>query len=403
MADTPRPVLRRRVHDILELDRDHDPLTNAVNTFLVVLICLNVLAFSIETVPAVGERYRSYFYAFNLFSIAVFTIEYVMRIWSSVDIPILRRLPNWEARLRFAVRPLQIIDLLVILPFFLSFIFPIDLRVLRVLRIFRFLKLARYSPALETLGRVITNERRALVGALFVMATLLLFAATGVYFLERHAQPEYFGSIPAAAWWALATLTTVGYGDVVPVTSAGKMFGGLIMIFGLGMFALPIAIVAAGFSREAGRRDFVVTWSMVAQVPIFAQLDAVSVANIMSLLNSRSYEAGDKIVVAGTEAKAMFFVSSGSVEVRADGEPVHLGEGDFFGELALLEHRLREHTVIALTKCRLLVLEKDDLVQLCQQAPEIYQHIDSVAKARSTAATAAKPAEPASVGKVAAK
>ena len=395
MAETQRTALRRRVHDILELDRDHDPLTNTVNGFLVVLICLNVVAFAAETVPDMHERYGTYFYAFNLFSIAVFTIEYVLRIWSSVDIPILRDLPPWKARARFAARPLQIIDLLAILPFYLSFIIPMDLRVLRILRIFRFLKLARYSPALETLGRVIANERRALVGALFVMVTLLLFASTGIYFLERHIQPEYFGSIPAAAWWALATLTTVGYGDVVPITPGGKLFGGLIMVFGLGMFALPIAIIASGFSREAGRRDFVVTWSMVAQVPIFAQLDAVSVASIMSLLNSRSYEAGDKIVVAGTEARAMFFVTSGRVEVRADGEPVILGEGDFFGELALLEHRMREHTVVALTKCRLLVLEKDDLVQLCRQAPEIYQHIDSVAKARAQAATAAKsPARP---------
>lgn len=396
MAENWRIALRRRVHDILELDRNHDPAANFVNGFVVVLICLNVLAFSAETVPALGERYRSYFYAFNLFSIAIFTIEYAARIWSSVEIPILRNQAPWRARLKFARAPLQVIDLLVILPFYLSFLIPIDLRVLRILRIFRFLKLARFSPALHSLGRVIAIERRALIGALFVMTTLLLFAATGVYFLERDAQPESFGSIPAAAWWALATLTTVGYGDVVPVTLAGRLFGGLIMIFGLGMFALPIAIIATGFSQEASRRDFVVTWSMVAQVPLFAQLDAISVANIMSLLYSRSFEPGAKIVLAGTAAKAMFFISSGEVEVRVGEERVLLGEGDFFGEMALLEQRRREHTVIALTKCRLLVLEKEDLAQLCHQVPEIYQHISSVAEARAEAAREgrAKPVRP---------
>ena len=402
MAEKQQNVLRRRVHDILELDRDHDPATNFVNGFLVVLICLNVLAFSAETVPGLGERYGSYFYAFNLFSIAVFTIEYAMRIWSCVEIPILHEQTPWRARLRFASAPLQIIDLLVILPFYLSFIFAIDLRVLRILRIFRFLKLARFSPALQSLGRVIANERRALIGALFVMTTLLLFAATGVYFLERNAQPEFFGSVPAAAWWALATLTTVGYGDVVPITPAGKLFGGLIMIFGLAMFALPIAIVATGFSQEASRRDFVVTWSMVAQVPLFAQLDAISVANVMSLLYSRSFEPGAKIVVAGTEAKAMFFISSGEVEVRTEGEQVLLREGDFFGEMALLEQRLREHTVIAVTKCRLLVLEKEDLAQLCTQTPKIFHHIQSVAEARTKAAREAQ-GKPARLPKIAAK
>ena len=396
MAENRRIALRRRVHDILELDRNHHPAANFVNGFLVVLICLNVLAFSAETVPVLGERYRSYFYAFNLFSIAVFTVEYAMRIWSSVEIPILREQAPWRARLMFAGAPLQIIDLLVILRFYLSFIIPIDLRFLRILRIFRFLKLARFSPALQSLGRVIANERRALIGALFVMTTLSLFVATGVYFLERNSQPEFFGSVPAAAWWALATLTTVGYGDVVPITPAGKMFGGLIMIFGLAMFALPIAIVAIGFSQEASRRDFVVTWSMVARVPLFAQLDAISVANIMLLLYSRSFEPGSKIVMAGTEAKAMFFISSGEVEVRAGQEQVLPGEGDFFGEMALLEQRRREHTVIALTKCRLLVLEKEDLVQLCHQTPEIYQHIRSVAEARTKGAREgkAKPVRP---------
>ena len=128
---------------------------------------------------------------------------------------------------------------------------------------------------------------------------MLLFASTFIYFLERDAQPDKFGSIPAAAWWALATLTTVGYGDVVPITPLGKMFGGIVMLVGLGMFALPIAILATGFSQESSRHEFVVTWSMVAWVPLFSTMDVAEVAEITKLLYTRNVAAGATIVHAG--------------------------------------------------------------------------------------------------------
>jgi voltage-gated potassium channel len=358
-------TLRQRVHDILEHSSEQDPVSLVVNGGLITLILLNVIAFAAETVPSVDARYGRGLDLFNVFSVAVFTVEYALRLWSCVEIPILKLL------------------------FYLSFIIPMDLRVLRVLRLFRFLKLARYSPALHSLGRVIANERRALIGALLLMMSLLLFASTGIYFLERDLQPEAFGSIPAAAWWALATLTTVGFGDVVPVTVLGKLFGGLIMIFGLGMFALPIAIVATGFSQEANRREFVVTWGMVARVPIFARLDAATLTEIMVLLYSRSYEAGDRIMRVGEEADAMFFITSGEVIVDGDAGPITLSDGDFFGEMGLIERRLRAHNVTARTRCRVLVLEKTDFERLCHSRPEIMVQVAEVAKARSRAVEAA--------------
>jgi voltage-gated potassium channel len=142
---------------------------------------------------------------------------------------------------------MMIIDLLAFLPRYVHKILPFDFRALRLLRLFRLLKLIRYSPALQTLKRVVAHEWRALLGALLLMMMLLVFASTIIYFLERSAQPEHFGSIPASAWWALETLTTVGYGDVTPMTPLGKMFGGIVMLFGLCMFALPVAIIATGF------------------------------------------------------------------------------------------------------------------------------------------------------------
>ena len=186
----------------------------------------------------------------------------------------------------------MLIDLFAVLPFYFSWLVPVDLRVLRVLRLFRLLKLVRYSPALQTLGRVIENEYRALLGALLIILVLLLFASTAAYFLEREAQPDKFGSVPAAAWWALATLTTVGYGDIVPVTPLGKMLGGVVMLLGVGMIALPVAIIATGFNQESSRHQFVITWSMVARVPLFATMDESEIAEITKLLYARNYLPG---------------------------------------------------------------------------------------------------------------
>jgi voltage-gated potassium channel len=191
---------RREVHDILEVGGDAHPAGRLVNAFIILLIFLNAISFAAETVEELDTRYAMEFQVFNLFSVAVFTIEYVLRVWSAVDIPMLSRLPPWRARLRFALRPIMLIDLLAFLPWYLHFMFPLDLRILRVFRLFRLLKLVRYSPVLQTLGRVLADEYRVLLGALLVILVLLLFASTAMYMLERGAQPDKFGSIPAAAW-----------------------------------------------------------------------------------------------------------------------------------------------------------------------------------------------------------
>ena len=191
---------RREVHDILEVGGDAHPAGRLVNAFIILLIFLNAISFAAETVEELDTRYAMEFQVFNLFSVAVFTIEYVLRVWSAVDIPMLSRLPPWRARLRFALRPIMLIDLLAFLPWYLHFMFPLDLRILSVFRLFRLLKLVRYSPVLQTLGRVLADEYRVLLGALLVILVLLLFASTAMYMLERGAQPDKFGSIPAAAW-----------------------------------------------------------------------------------------------------------------------------------------------------------------------------------------------------------
>jgi voltage-gated potassium channel len=381
---------RRQVHDILEVGGEAHPAGRVVNAFIIVLIFLNAIAFAAETVDDVAARYGTFLDAFNVFSVMVFTAEYLLRLWSAVEIPMLSRLPHWQARLRFAGRPIMIIDLLAVLPFYLYPFLPMDLRSLRVFRLFRLLKLVRYSPALQTLSRVIAEEYRALLGALLVLLILLLFASTAIYFAERDAQPDSFGSVPAAAWWALSTLTTVGYGDMVPATPLGKVLGGIVMLLGVGMIALPVAIIASGFSHEASRHQFVATWSMVARMPLFAPMDPSEIAELTRLLYTRTYLPGVPIVRKGDTGDAMFLIASGEglVEVGPSKQVV-LKEGDFFGEMALLERRRHTHDVVAKTGCRVYVLDTQSLARLTARHPEILRRIRDVASQRAAATGAA--------------
>jgi len=382
-ATTAYRRLRREVHDVLEVAGDAHPMGRVVNGFIIILIFLNAIAFAADTVPELAGRYRWEFAAFNAFSVIVFTVEYALRIWSAVEIPMLSRLPRWQARLRYAMRPMMIIDLLAFLPWYLHWLYPLDLRLLRVFRLFRLLMLVRYSPALQTLGRVVTDEYRALLGALLVILILLLFASSGMYLIERHMQPDKFGSIPQAAWWALATLTTVGYGDVVPVTPLGKMLGGVVMLLGVGMIALPVAIIATGFSQESTRHQFVVTWGMIARVPLFGSMDYSEIAEITKVLYTRTFVPGVPIVRASDAGDAMFIIASGEAVVEiSPGQHALLKEGDFFGEMALLEHRRHKHDVVAKTRCRVYVLDSMSLARLERRHPEIMQQIRKMAEAR---------------------
>ena len=382
-ATTAYRRLRREVHDVLEVGGDAHPMGRVVNGFIIVLIFLNAIAFAADTVPELAGRYRWEFATFNAFSLIVFTVEYALRIWSAVEIPMLSRLPRWQARLRYAMRPMMIIDLLAFLPWYLHWLYPLDLRLLRVFRLFRLLMLVRYSPALQTLGRVVTDEYRALLGALLVILILLLFASSGMYLIERHMQPDKFGSIPQAAWWALATLTTVGYGDVVPVTPLGKMLGGVVMLLGVGMIALPVAIIATGFSQESTRHQFVVTWGMIARVPLFGSMDYSEIAEITKVLYTRTFMPGVPIVRASDAGDAMFIIASGEAVVEiSPGQHALLKEGDFFGEMALLEHRRHKHDVVAKTRCRVYVLDSMSLARLERRHPEIMQQIRKMAEAR---------------------
>ena len=381
--DIARPTtLRRRVYEVVEVGRGEDRLSRIFDGVIITLILLNVIAFAAETVPSLGSRYATWFTAFEIFTVAVFTIEYGLRLWSAVELPFLARLPSWRARLRFARRPDLIIDLLAILPFYLGQLLAIDLRILRTLRLLRLLKLSRYSPAMHALLRAIHNERKQLMGAGLLLGAMLLFASTGIYYLEQDAQPDKFGSVPAAAWWAMATLTTVGYGDVAPVTAGGQFFGGLVMLCGLCILALPVAIISAGFAQEVGRREFVVTWSLMSRIPLFAELDSNAVARLMPYLHAHSYPPNWQVIDAGKPADSMFFIAAGQLSATTPKGEEYLGPGDFFGETAMLEGGKYRYTRVTLNRTRVLRLYREDFKRLSATHPEISEYIERVAADR---------------------
>ena len=245
-------TLRLRVYGLFEMQGPNLRAARLVNTLLMLLILVNVLAVILESVEAYHRQYREWFWRLEVFSVTLFTIEYLLRAWIAVDNPAYGR--GWRGRVRYVLSPMALIDLLAILPFFLSMFFAIDTRILRVLRLLRVFKLTRHFAVLEVLGTVLRNEARTLISAIAVMIILVILSSAGIYAIERADQPDAFGSIPRAMWWATVTLTTVGYGDVVPQTLGGRLLGVVITVLGVGMAALPAGIIASGFTSELARR-----------------------------------------------------------------------------------------------------------------------------------------------------
>jgi len=247
--------LRQRVHSVLTVEATDHGFERAVNIFLAALITLNVIAVMLETVEGVRVAYGRALYGFEVFSLSVFGLEYVLRLWSCTAEA--RFAHPLLGRLRFMLTPMALVDFVAIVPSALSG-GTVDLRfarAVRLLRLTRSFKIARYSQSLQTLGRVLRNKRHELAVTAYAGAIILVAAASGMYFVEHDAQPHIFSSIPASLWWGVVTLTTVGYGDVYPVTVPGRCLASVIAMLGIGLFALPAGILAGGFSEEVHRKD----------------------------------------------------------------------------------------------------------------------------------------------------
>lgn len=247
-------TIRKRAFEILGTGSKSDPLSRAVDIALIALISLNVLSVILETLPSLQNQYRTAFNNFEFISVIIFSIEYLSRIWCAIEKQDKKfKHPLW-GRLRYMLTPMAIIDLIVILPLYLGFFFAIDLRFMRALRLLRVFKLTRYSSSMTLLLKVLADEAKSIGAAFFVLCMLIIISSSLIYLAEHDAQPEAFSSIPAAMWWAVITMTSVGYGDVVPITVMGKVLASMISVISIGILALPAGLLASGFSEALRQR-----------------------------------------------------------------------------------------------------------------------------------------------------
>ena len=252
MALTAWYTLRKFVYNNLHNDDYETAFSRGLNYFLILLILGNAAAVLLESVNDIYQSYRLFFDLFENISIAIFSFEYLLRIWSAAEHEPFES--AWKNRLKWVKSGGAVIDLLAILPAYINFFVPIDLRFLRILRLLRLLKLTRYFVSLQILLRVIEREKGAFQAVIFILSIMIVMAAASVYVVENKAQPEVFNSIPASMWWAVVTLTTVGYGDVTPITPLGRFLGAIITILGVGLAALPAGILANGLANELQQR-----------------------------------------------------------------------------------------------------------------------------------------------------
>jgi voltage-gated potassium channel len=252
-----------------------------------------------------------------------------------------------------------------------------------LLGVFWMFKVVAGIPGLRQLRRVLVQESGPLLSVLVIFLMVLFLASVAVHYLERDAQPVAFGSVPATLWWAVATLTTTGYGDVVPITALGRLVASVVMICGLGVFGLWTGILATGFAAETRRDNFLKTWESVSKVPFFAALGPAAIADVTHMLRTMDLPARTMIIRKGKAGDCMYFIADGEVEVDLPGKKVTLGEGAFFGEMALLGNNLRSANITTTRLSKLLVLDLVDFRVLMARHPDLAETIDVEARRRA--------------------
>lgn len=247
---------KKKVHSLLHPEIGDTKLDKFINAFIILLIATNVIAVIIETVPRIHQEHENFFHYFDLISVIIFTIEYVLRVWSVNHEPKYKH--SIYGRLKYMMSGPALIDLLAIFPFYVHFFVGFDdlriLRIFRLMRFFRLFRLTAYMRAAKLVKNVFKSTFNELILSLLLAVFLIIISSSLVYFAEHTAQPDKFKSIPSTIWWSVVTLTTVGYGDLVPITVAGKVFTCLILLAGVAIFALPAGIITTGFIEEIRRR-----------------------------------------------------------------------------------------------------------------------------------------------------
>lgn len=378
--------VRSYVHDALESSPRQMRGGMLASRLIEAMIVLSLAATVLDTVPSLHRTWGRLFDVIEALSLAVFTVEYLLRIWIAPHQDMRLDRPAAAARLAYVSSIQGLLDLAAILPLWIALLGFRELQILIVLRVLRVFKFNRYSSGMSALLDVLWSERRALGGCLVILMCATLLSASAMHVIEGAVQPDKFGTIPDAMWWAIVTLSTIGYGDVVPLTVQGKIVAAMTIVGGLIMIALPVGIVATAFSDVIHRRDFIVTWSMVARVPLFSHLTAGDIAHVMQLLRAQQFDRDEVIVRRGDAAHAMYFIAEGEIEIDLTsdhgGRRVRLGAGHFFGERAVLKKTRRTATVTSVVRTRLLSLDAADLRGLIARDASIAAHINKVALSR---------------------
>jgi voltage-gated potassium channel len=313
---------------------------------------------------------------------AFFLAEYVLRLIAAPEAPGGEHRGAFGAQVHWALSLAGLFDLAAVMPGIIALLYGPEATLFGFIWAFKYV---RYSSGLASLGRVISHARHALLSVLLGFCIVLLAAASLAYLLERHAHPgdpEAFASIPAALWWGIVTMTTTGYGDVVPLTFAGRALSGIVMVGGILIFALWTGILVNGYAEELRRRDFLRTWELVAKVPFFHNIGAALIAEVARLLRPRDYAEAAVIMRRGEPGECMYFVAEGEVEIQLQSGPIYLGAGQFFGERALVTGEPRNATVSAAKACTLLVLDIVDFHELLARQPELARIIRDEAHKR---------------------
>lgn len=311
---------------------------------------------------------------------AFFAAEWLLRLLAAPQLAMPPGRP--AARRRYLLSFLGLVDLVSGWGIPLALLAGLPAGEAATLGVLWMLKLTRYVAGFALIGRVLHNERGALLSVLAAFAMVLLLAGTAEYLLERGGQPQTFGSLPAALWWCIVTLTTTGYGDAIPATDLGRVIASLVMILGIAIFALWAGILASGFAAEIRRRDFLRTWTLVARVPLFKQLGAQVIAEVARLLRPRRLPAGAPLMRKGEPGDCMYFIVDGEVEVALEPKPVRLGQGAFLGEMALITGEPRSASVLVRRATQLLTLDIADFRALAGQHPELTSAIEAEAERR---------------------
>jgi len=377
------PPLRARIFALLD-PASQGLAASRIRRLEVLLILIGIASVSAGTVDAVAPAARAAAAVITGIVAVAFFAEYLLRLWVAPEMPHPHAATERRSRLRWMLSPEGVIDLFAVIPAVAAVSGGVRLGAesASVFVLLWVLKLATHAPGVKMIARVFHNERSPLAATAAVFAIVLFSAATITHWLEGERQPEAFGSIPSALWWAMVTLTTTGYGDVVPQTALGRVIGGVVMLCGIAVLALLAGILATGFAEELRRREFVRIWDLVARVPFFSEVGAIAISDIVGRLRSRSYPAGATVIQEGETGDSMFFIVTGEVQVRLGPRMKALRDGDFFGEMALLDRKPRSADVVTVTPCTVLVLNVADFYQLAGQQPALVAAIETEAKRR---------------------